>query len=141
MNTEERLAELEKEIASIRESLAKDDTIYVPDCIEFYGCCGTLGLKFDGNGLLIWSFVDNRFKVGYYIVYSKIPKLKLTPCEREDLKVGDFAFRTDCKKPDFDCKSQYCLIVNETEYKYIVNDKDVCANENHWENWYKVEVA
>jgi len=144
MNTEERLAELEKEIALIRESLVKDDTIYVPDCIEFHACCGTLGLKFDGDGLLIWSFVDNRFKVGYSIVYCKIPKLKLTPCEREELKVGDFAFRTDLKNPDFTVKSEYCLIVGEYEHKYIVDDKDILTNDICcdicWDYWYKVEV-
>jgi len=139
-NAMKKLAELEKEIASIRESLVKEEIIYVPDCIEFYDC-GSLGIKFDCNGILFWSFHNKRFEVYALYGFRKIPKLKLTPCKREDLKVGDFAFGTDYENPDSTEKSKYCLIVNKFEYKYIVDDKDTHTNDICWDYWYKVEVA
>ena len=62
----------------------------------------------------------------------------LTPCKREDLEVGDTAFRSDFKTPNFSDISFYCKILPDMEYVYTDGD-DSITDDLNFNYWWKVE--
>ena len=114
----------------------KDDTIYVPDCIN---------ISKDGNIIfnegkqLLYVNVMKRI----YCVCSNdnndTIKHKLVPCKREDLKCGDTAFKTDVEmKSEFYDLSNYCKILNENEHVYIFFESNIAVSDFYCNYWYKV---
>ena len=93
-------------INEVIQNAPKDETIYVPDGI----------LDVDGD-------IVNKDRVLHYYIggwnvnvvneLSTHRQFKLEPCKREDLKVGDVAFRTSFDKPTFDNLSKYCIVLED----------------------------
>ena len=126
---------------SFREGL-KDDTIYVPDCIEFEKVGGgRFGLKFGNDQCLFWGSLNKIWRVGIYFKRNKI-KCKLIPCEREELAVGDWAYATNIV--DYDNKKEpvnYKLIISDKEHLYIRFEDNIYypqPSDLTFSNWYKV---
>ena len=84
----------------------KDDTIYVPD--------GILDVEGDiVNGDRVLHYYIGGWNVNVVNELSTHHQFKLEPCKREDLKVGDVAFRTSFDKPTFDNLSKYCIVLED----------------------------
>ena len=78
-----------------------------------------------------------------YVVYGGSPvnrseDFKLVRCNREDLKVGDTAYKTAPKNPYISGLYDYCKILKDGRYAYIYNDKNAMVGDTIWEYWFKV---
>ena len=126
----------------------KDETIYVPEGIEFTERQGVygMGLRFGNNQELYYFYrsslsSDGLWKVDESSKQLKV-KTKLTPIDRKDLKAGDWAYLSGYKVTVGDCKSQYHLIVNSGESKWIDREDIKTSNiSDNSVNWWKVEKA
>ena len=77
-------------------------------------------------------------KYGVSLGYTPI-KCKLTPCKREDLKVGDLAFNSPDEYPDFRYLVGYCIILEDREDIHISNKSLFITSNLQWNYWWKVE--
>jgi hypothetical protein len=128
------IADHANSINDVIQNAPKDKTIYVPD--------GILTDEMDiinGNHLLFFSD-------GWAVICtngthdnSKPKQFKLEPCKREDLKVGDVAFRTSFDKPTFDNLSKYCIVL-EDGCQYW-NQRECQFDDMSYNHWYKVVEA
>jgi hypothetical protein len=122
------------------------DRIPVPENIKFkkwdvwsyegnkgtlWGLCSPnkkLALFTKGNVPLIDSIL-NTYRVTAYLI----------PCKRSDLKPGDIAYRLypgDDFKPEI--IKRYCVILNDLEYAYWLEEMDMQVNSFDKLDWYKV---
>ena len=102
------IADHANSINDVIQNAPKDKTIYVPDGIltdEMDIINGNITLFHDDDG---WNAMSDK-----NIKRSKPNQFKLVPCKREDLKVGDVAFRTSFDKPTFDNLSKYCIVLED----------------------------
>ena len=98
-------------------------------------CDCSYGLQFGNNQELYWDYEGETWSIRAIATDEEI-QTQLIPCEREDLKAGDLAFRADEKEPYFNQRPFYCLITNE-EPVWIESNfpKRDCNKYNYW---YKV---
>jgi hypothetical protein len=95
-------------INEVIQNAPKDETIYVPDGIlesDMEIVNGNMTLFHDEDG---WNAISY-----HNLTLSTPNQFKLVPCKREDLKVGDVAFRTSFDKPMFDNLSKYCIVLED----------------------------
>jgi len=126
----------------------KDDIILVPKNIKI----AEKGSKEVSKGILFNNRKQELFinlDSGVYEVLTnyrnpflyQYGELKLTKCNREDLKIGDLAFRTGAVSPLFDETYSYCLILDKEKYCYITLGycEYACVANTLFPYWYKVE--
>jgi hypothetical protein len=103
-----KMTKMPDEKCHMAPETANDETIYVPD--------GILDVNMEIiNGNMALFYNDEVWSVlPYYNTnQSTHQQFKLEPCKREDLKVGDVAFRTSFDKPTFDNLSRYCIVLED----------------------------
>ena len=128
------IADHANSINDVIQNAPKDDTIYVPD--------GILNKDMDiVNGKMILWHDEYGWNVhsSDRISLSKPNQFKLVPLNREDLKVGDVAFRTSFDKPTFDNLSKYCIVL-EYGCQYW-NQRECQFDDMSYNHWYKVVEA
>ena len=125
---------ISEETAENMRKLVKGE-ISVPDCIEFETANNRFGLKFNGDRSMRWydGLIVDRFAE-----YNTLSNPKLVKCNRKDLNAGDWAFRTDMEEPDFTCKPNYSLIVDDKNFRCVDCDEDVIKYSTASKYWYKV---
>jgi len=130
----------------------EQDIILVPENIKIakiaddYSKCILFN---DNKQKLFVNLETNQYEVisvpnlGYTYKHGE---LKLTPCNRKDLKCGDLAYRTDGIGTDFTDKACYCLILDENKYVCVIDSGIDSGNGEYpipysvvWNYWYKVE--
>jgi hypothetical protein len=93
-------------INEVIQNAPKEEVIYVPD--------GILDIEGDVvNGDRVLHYYMGGWNVNVVNKLSTHRQFKLEPCKREDLKVGDVAFRTSFNKPTFDNLSKYCIVLED----------------------------
>ena len=121
-------------INDVIKNAPKDDTIYVPDGIldvNMEIINGNMALFYNDE---VWSVLQY-----YNINQSRHHQFKLEPCKREDLKVGDVAFRTSLDIPRFNNLSRYCIILEDgCQYWNKRECQFIAIGYNHW---YKIVEA
>jgi hypothetical protein len=126
----------------------KDDIILVPKNIEITKASPreSKGILFNNKKQELYVDLDTDVYAvdsdPYLGLCYKHGELKLTKCNREDLKMGDLAFKTDISEYDSTLLSNYCLILDEKRYCYIYTDLKHCSGNVSnavWCYWYKVE--
>ena len=121
-------------INDVIQNAPKDETIYVPDGI--LNAAGNIV-----NGKHILSPEKESYDVmflGDDVSKSKPNQFKLVPCKREDLKVGDVAFR-NMGHDEINRLCNYCIVLNG---KVQYWDGDNCMSDNiDYLYWYKVVEA
>jgi hypothetical protein len=130
------IADHQQAIDRAKAELEKLDRIRVPDGIRFGSDGRRMFLCFnEGKQILyldhgIWNVKED---------YGHNRKqMYLTPCKREDLKPGDWAYCSDGDGSAFTSKDQYRLILSHTRNAYIAADDSVLSVTTGWENWWKV---
>ncbi len=138
---ENQIQDLKDDKDYLDEMKAKyTDDILVPENIKFeeYGDGDMLGIIFnDGKQSLSYEESSDYVVTGFTSSLKYNGQCKLIPCKREDLKTGDTAFKTNMRNTSFSDINNYCKILNESDYVYIVG-KGVLTNNAVWEYWYKV---
>jgi len=120
-----------------------DDTIYVPEGIEFEGVSSSregLGLVFGNKQVLFWGYSVGTWKVYYSDLITKV-KYKLIPCKREDLRRGDWGYAIDWEDPyeSISSKDSYKLILNDKEHLFVsIEGKNIICSAYIYDFWYKV---
>ena len=130
------IADHANSINDVIQNAPKDKTIYVPD-----GMLNAQGGILNGGHAL--CFDDGYWEVSHLggngWTPSKTNQFKLEPCKREDLKVGDVAFRTSFDKPTFDNLSKYCIVL-EDGCQYW-NQRECQFDDMSYNHWYKIVEA
>lgn len=130
------------------EDIEKD--ILVPESIGIYRCREDFGD--DGDGLYIafnnniqLLYYNSKYKVWYTIPlhswYERV-QCKLTPCKREDLKIGDTAviYQSCITKPNLDVVNRYYKVLPDNKYaKVNAESVSVVTIEGRY-LFYKVET-
>ena len=123
------IADHANSINEVIQNAPKDETIYVPD--------GILDVEGDiVSGDRVLHYYIGGWNVNVVNELSTHRQFKLEPCKREDLKVGDVAFRTSFDSPTFDNLSNYCIILDEG-YQYW-NDKNCFFDDMSYNHLYKI---
>jgi len=133
-------------IREIKEVLAQREKNNKP---VFFDVPENITLDFGGNILFNYGrqrlWVDKISHDSTYDVFSfQIQKdsfttdFVLVPCEREDLKCDDTAYRTNKDENDFLDTRGYCKILNEKEHAYVVDRHVFVGSGYKWLYWYKV---
>ena len=128
-------------INEVIQNAPKDETIYVPD--------GILDVEGDiVNGDRVLHYYIGGWNVNVVNELSTHRQFKLEPCKREDLKVGDVAFRTSFDSPNLSCYptsklayvlSRYCIVL-EDGFQYW-NKRECQFDDMSYNYWYKVVEA
>lgn len=118
------------------------NTIKVPNNIKFVQL-GTKIYLVSPNQKLMMSMgaYKDRPSITFIQEYPDIPnyvKLYLVPCKREDLKPGDFAFRTEWNKPTFLSYGSYCVILKNGFYSKFNYSMDILTKNDSNSFWYKI---
>ena len=104
------IADHANSINDVIQNAPKDKTIYVPD-----GILNIYGWIINGKSILKYDYGTGTWDVYSHNEHamSTPNQFKLVPLNREDLKVGDVAFRTSFDKPTFDNLSKYCIVLED----------------------------
>lgn len=134
-----------KELDQIKERMVELERIIKADDIKTYPVKHSVGSK----GEILFNGCKQSLTVnsqGLYIVYSVNCDANLyidysvafvwIPCKREDLNVGDTAYRTDMEILDNEATG-ICKILNNDEY-VSVDGKETYLGRSNWNNWYKL---
>jgi len=117
--------------------------LLVPDSIKIEDVGGSLGVVFnDEKQLLFYNTHSNVYCVSFTDKGSFV-KCKLTPCDREDLKAGDLAYRANKSDPNFLSVSGYSIILHSEEDTLYVftNGLNMKVSFENFDFWYKIEKA
>ena len=137
--TWEELTEEMKSYFSRLPKIEKKEEIRVPDSIKFVKSLNSFsaGLVFNEGKQQLYSGYEDLLWVTLVgsECYSKQPKL--IKCERSELKVGDWAFRSEEDSPDFKKKEGYSLILDGEKYVFTQSN-DIFTRKYGYKNWWKV---
>ena len=124
--------------ASLREMRGKP--VLVPDCIKIDCNCedtGALGIAFNDFKQVL--YIDN----GLYMVGESeqrmFVKCKLTPCKRDELRLGDVAHYSDDELDEINEDENYCVILDDDRHVFINGANSACVSCRTFGFWYKVE--
>ena len=140
INGVEREIEISDEtFESFSKALVPPEVIMVPNNIRFVNFANRLALCFGNNQML-------HFNCGHWMVGSadKRPTLcpHLEPCERGDLRAGDWALGVNGNIRNIDVQmtdeEEYFLILNNAEHTYIVDNRSVVVSNESYKNWNRV---
>jgi hypothetical protein len=139
MNKQEAIQKIEELKKFVESHDAKE--LLVPDTIwiEKFGG-GGMGIKFPNrDASLRYSSLQKGCTTDLVcnLGSDRVP-CKLVPCNREDFKKGDIAFRTDDEEPDTNDLSNYCVILDYEYYAYISVGTDIVEDGVTYPCWYKV---
>lgn len=137
MNKEQALQQIE-ELKKFVEHCDKKE-LRTPDNILFELVGDKLEIVFlNKKQTLCWNYSYNVWRVGTHWAGYAIKNLRLEKVNREDLKVGEVAFRTNGDSSDFDNFAGYCVIVNSEEVVYVTSNSNVLHDSYNYEKWYRV---
>jgi len=114
----------------------ENEDILVPKEIQFTKAvadCG-MGLLFNKRKQELCWYKNSEV----YVIDDRYVGLctpKLTPCEKEDIGIGEWGYRSDSNHPDFENKTQYSLRINKKVSIYISEDEYIhraCNFKYYW---------
>ncbi len=136
MKPEDRIKNLERELELLKQEIKSD--ILVPDGIKIEWGASYKGIQF-GKQCLLVMYDEDVYRVGLGD-NSFLKTYKLIKCNREDLKCGDVAFRSDCEvELDATMLYRYCIILDDK--RHVCTDGESCLaylNLMSYNHWYKV---
>jgi hypothetical protein len=114
------------------------EELIVPDNIALINTPGCNFIAFNNNKQLLTEHYGVYDVRSYSPYYTACPLNILVPIERQNLKPGDIAFRSDIEFNQHNAKAldKYCVIVNDKEYAYIT-ERSVHISNNSFNYWYK----
>ena len=124
---------------SFKEQFAEPEKIDCPIQMEFLSHYEMICIPFNGRQQSLYFDRGNKTYIVTRCDNSTLIPCTLTPCEREDLKTGDTAFRSDLEDPMFVELCQYCKILSNDSYAWVTNNGGVSVDWNDWNHWWKVE--
>ena len=137
MNKEEALEKIE-ELKMYVEDLDKTEDILVPDNIRI-----GIDTSIYSKGIFFSSKqeLDVQLRTGDYRINLEggpsDSKFKLVPCKREDLELGDLAFRGD--SGDRKNLHYYCIILDYKSSVCVENNRAITISTKKYDKWYRIE--
>lgn len=139
MNQKERaLEELEK----MKERMVElENIIREPEghpCVTPVTSGGSIIFN-EGKQCLSVNAFSNVYEIcSTYLEEDYRKEFQWVPIKREDLKVGDTAYRTDSANKDFTKEDYVAKILNARTHVYVGRDKNTQVSNNCWRHWYKL---
>jgi hypothetical protein len=138
-----KIEELKKEV----ETLDKEETILVPDCIKIENNCGSdgLGIVFPNNKQTVSYYKRNEVFEVRLSNSEDFVQCKLTPCNYKDIKEGDtfYASHNLLKlSSEFEFINFYYKKLKEKNKAVCVTRENDISNEyniNNYNYYWKVE--
>ena len=141
MNTKQirkRIEKAEKELAEAKAMLKQKELTPVPKEIVFREYGDGYELDFGSNQALSYYSAHSSYYVSSREGDCDITQLYLQPCEWEDIKAGEWFYRTDMDEPDFNDSIRYAIKLAQDKYAFADSRGGIEVVGSTWKYSYKL---